>query len=101
MGFTLVHHLEKRFVEQQHLAGVFSPTVLGLKVRPVCLQTLEAIMDRGGEKQNDQLMEILTKRLQQLWVGSLKPLKRTARFLNLVQLLHTKHRVRVTPPHQP
>jgi len=98
MGLILVHHLEKRFVEQQHLAGVFSPKSLGLKVRPIGLQTLEAIVDRGGDKWSDQLMEILTKRIQQLWVGSLKPLKRTARFLNAVQVLHTKHRVHVTPP---
>jgi len=58
-GFTLVHHLEKRFVEQQHLAGVSSPKALGLKVCPICLQTLESIMDRGGDKRSDQLMEIL------------------------------------------
>jgi len=97
MGFTPVSHLEKRFVEQQFLVGMFSPNSLGLKVCPICLQTLEAIMDRG-DKQKSRLMEILTKHLHQLWVGNLKPLKRTARFLNLVQLLHTKHRVRVTPP---
>ena len=97
-GFTLAHHLEKRFLEQQFNAGVFSPKPLGLKVRPICLQTLEAIMDRGGDKRTDQLMEIMTKQVQQVWVGNVKPLKRTARFLNFVQVLHTKHRVRVTPP---
>jgi len=97
MGFTLVHHLEKRFVEQQHIAGVFSPKALGLKVRPICLQNLEAIMDKGGDKQSDQLMEILSKHMQQVWVRSLKPMKRTARLLKVLQWLHTKHRVRVTP----
>jgi len=71
MGFTLVNQLEKRFVEQQKIAEICSSNALGLKVRPVCLQTLESIMDRGGKKQNWQLMEILTKHLQQLWVGSI------------------------------
>jgi len=85
MGFTLVHHLEKRFVEQQHIAGVFSPKALGLKVRPICLQNLEAIMDKGGDKQSDQLMEILSKHMQQVWVGSLKPMKWTARLLKVLQ----------------
>ena len=59
MGFTLVHHLETRYVEQQHLAGVFYPEALGLKVCPICVQTLEAIMDRGGDERSDQLLEIL------------------------------------------
>ena len=54
-------------------------------------------MDRGGDKRSDQLMEILSKHCQQVLVGSLKPLKRTSRFLNAVQVLHTKHRVCVTP----
>jgi len=97
MGFTLVHHLEKRYVEQQHLAGVFSPKALGLKVRPIWLQNLEAIMDKGGDKQSDRLMEILSKHIQQVWVESLKPMQRTARLLKVLQVLHTKHRVRVTP----
>jgi len=44
------------------------------------------------------LMEIMTKYIEQVWVGNVKPLKWTARFLKTVQVLHTKHRVRVTPP---
>jgi len=97
MGFTLVHHLEKSFLEQQEIAGIKYPVALNLKTRLISLQNMERILD-GDSNQRFNLLEIMTTHIHQLWVGNLKPLRQIGRFIHYLQSLHTKHRIRITPP---